>query len=97
MPYRGLDGYRKIFGYGKCTDVEIGGKMIKVLPLAHPRQIARLGSSKKWYVIHQKWLAEQNNKKNNCIKIPELPDDRKFILELLWCAQHGRTLMGESP
>ena len=64
VPYRGLNEYRKLFEYGKCTDVAIGGKMIKVLPLAHPRQIARLGSSsKKWYAIHQKWLAEQNNKK----------------------------------
>lgn len=66
VPYRGLDEYRKIFEYGKCTDVEIGGKKIKVLPLAHPRQIARLGSSsKKWYAIHQKWLSEQNNKKGS--------------------------------
>ncbi|WP_072031652.1 hypothetical protein [Anaerovibrio sp. RM50] len=61
--YKRLDDYKKNIGYGRCTDVEIGGKMIKVLPLAHPRQIARLGrSSQKWYAIHQKWLAERNNK-----------------------------------
>jgi hypothetical protein len=46
--------------YGKLHETKLGGKPIKILPLAHPRQIAKLGSSsEKWYLAHQYWL--QNN------------------------------------
>lgn len=34
----------------------IGNRLVTILPLAHPRQVARLGrSSKKWYEFHQYW------------------------------------------
>ena len=40
----------------RAMDVTIQGKTIKVLPLAHPRQIGALGThSEKWYQMHQKW------------------------------------------
>jgi hypothetical protein len=43
--------------YGKLHETKLGGKPIKILPLAHPRQIAKLGSSsEKWYSAHQYWL-----------------------------------------
>lgn len=43
--------------YGKLYETKLGGKPIKILPLAHPRQIAKLGSSsEKWYSAHQYWL-----------------------------------------
>ena len=43
--------------YGQLWPIQIGKKDITVLPLAHPRQIAKLGhSSSKWYNLHQEWL-----------------------------------------
>jgi uracil-DNA glycosylase len=43
--------------YGKLHKVDIAGIPINVLPLAHPRQVARLGrSSKAWYELHQEWI-----------------------------------------
>ena len=56
IPYSSLQEYVDLFGYGNPTDVTIQGKIIKVLPLAHPRQIGALGThSEKWYQMHQKW------------------------------------------
>lgn len=43
--------------YGQLHDCKIKSKDVKVLPIAHPRQIAKLGkSSKSWYEAHQYWL-----------------------------------------
>jgi uracil-DNA glycosylase len=43
--------------YGQLWPTKIGERKISVLPLAHPRQIAKLGhSSAKWYNLHQEWL-----------------------------------------
>lgn len=43
--------------YGQVHPVQINGRELEILPLAHPRQIARLGrSSKKWFELHQAWL-----------------------------------------
>jgi hypothetical protein len=43
--------------YGQLHSTQIKGKKIKILPLAHPRQIAKLGqSSAKWYQYHQAWM-----------------------------------------
>ena len=43
--------------YGRLQDVQGGGKGIRVLPLAHPRQIAKLGlSSVLWYSKHETWV-----------------------------------------
>ena len=52
--------------YGKLWPTQIDGKAISVLPLAHPRQIAKLGhSSTKWYNFHQEWL---NNEAHRVLK-----------------------------
>ena len=54
--YKSLQEYKERYGYGVPTDVTINGRHIKVLPLAHPRQIGGLGShSNNWYNAHQEW------------------------------------------
>lgn len=56
VPYSTLQEYVDLYGYGNPTDVTIQSKTIKVLPLAHPRQIGALGyHSKTWCEMHQKW------------------------------------------
>ena len=62
VPYSTLGEYVKLYGYGNRTDVNINGKTIQVLPLAHPRQIGALGThSEKWFLEHQKWENIVNN------------------------------------
>ncbi len=62
VPYSTLGEYVDLYGYGKATDVVICGKTIKVLPLAHPRQIGALGAhSEKWCNAHRKWENMQIN------------------------------------
>lgn len=42
--------------YGQLHPVTIAGQSIQVLPLAHPRQIDRLGrSAARWFELHQAW------------------------------------------
>ena len=49
--------------YGLLHNTVINGKEIKVLPLAHLRQIARLGaSSAHWYSLHETWLTQSASK-----------------------------------
>lgn len=56
IPYSSLKEYSDIYGYGNSTEVVIDGRTIKVLPLAHPRQIGALGyHSQDWYNKHQEW------------------------------------------
>lgn len=56
IPYSSLLEYVNLYGYGNPTDMNIQGKTIKVLPLAHPRQIGALGThSEKWFQMHQEW------------------------------------------
>jgi len=56
IPYSSLQEYVDLYGYGNESDVIIGGRAMKVLPLAHPRQIGALGThSEKWYRMHQEW------------------------------------------
>lgn len=48
--------------YGQLHSTQIKGKAIKILPLAHPRQIAKLGqSSVKWYEYHQVWIQQSSS------------------------------------
>ncbi len=48
--------------YGQLHNVHVGSMGIKVLPLAHPRQIAKLGqSSAVWYDVHKNWLEQSAN------------------------------------
>ncbi len=43
--------------YGALHRCAVGGLKIDILPLAHHRQVARLGkSSAKWFNVHQEWM-----------------------------------------
>lgn len=54
--YTTLSEYVDLYGYGNPTEVNIQGKTIKVLPLAHPRQIGALGAhSERWNLLHKEW------------------------------------------
>ena len=56
VPYDSLQEYVNLYGYGNPSDATICGKHIKVLPLAHPRQIGALGAhSERWYKTHAEW------------------------------------------
>ena len=56
VPYSTLGEYVELYGYGTPTEAVINGKTIKVLPLAHPRQIGALGAhSEKWHQMHRRW------------------------------------------
>ncbi len=56
VPYSTLGEYVEMYGYGTKTEVVINGKTLKVLPLAHPRQIGALGAhSEKWFLAHKEW------------------------------------------
>lgn len=56
VPYTSLQEYVDLYGYGTATDVTIDSRKMKVLPLAHPRQIGALGAhSEKWKILHQEW------------------------------------------
>ena len=59
VPYTTLQQYVDLYGYGIATDAQIDGCTIKVLPLAHPRQIGGLGfHSKDWHAKHHEWEAQ---------------------------------------
>lgn len=48
--------------YGQRHDVMLGGRRIQVLPLAHPRQVAKLGqSSLAWYERHSRCIADMSH------------------------------------
>ncbi len=56
VPYSTLGEYVDLYGYGTSTEAVIGNREIKVLPLAHPRQIGALGAhSEKWHAAHKEW------------------------------------------
>ena len=60
---------RDVKCYGQLHKALLGGREINVLPLAHPRQIAKLGkSSAVWYEIHKRWLDQFAIKVANSIK-----------------------------
>jgi hypothetical protein len=62
IPYSTLGEYVDIYGYGNPSEVLINGKSLKVLPLAHPRQIGALGAhSEKWFNIHREWEESLKN------------------------------------
>jgi uracil-DNA glycosylase len=45
--------------YGKKQKLEIDGKQYTLIPLAHPRQVNKLGqSSQKWFDWHKKWTTQ---------------------------------------
>lgn len=43
--------------YGRLHNIEVAGRKLKLLPLAHPRQAGKLGShSSKWNELHTYWV-----------------------------------------
>ena len=63
IPYSTLGEYVSLYGYGNATEAVINDKRIKVLPLAHPRQIGALGAhSERWCIAHREW---ENSRKND--------------------------------
>ena len=61
--YSSLQEYVDLYGYGNCSQTTINGRSIKVLPLAHPRQIGALGAhSEKWNQAHLIWEKRQMSK-----------------------------------
>ena len=56
VPFATLGEYVELYEYGNPADIVIEGKTIKVLPLAHPRQIGALGAHReKWFNMHREW------------------------------------------
>jgi hypothetical protein len=56
VDYKSLLEYKNRYGYGSPTEAVINGKIYKILPIAHPRQIGGLGShSSGWCDEHHKW------------------------------------------
>ena len=56
VQYSSLQEYVDLYGYGKATEIELCGRIRKVIPLAHPRQIGALGThSEKWCKMHSEW------------------------------------------
>ena len=56
VPYSSLQEYVDLFGYGAASEAEVCGRLRKVIPLAHPRQIGALGAhSDKWFQMHADW------------------------------------------
>ncbi len=59
VSYSTLGEYVDMYGYGNPTETIICEKRIKVLPLAHPRQIGALGAhSERWNLAHKEWEKE---------------------------------------
>lgn len=49
--------------YGKLTPITLDGLSLHLLPLAHPRQVARLGAhSPKWFARHDAWARNEAEK-----------------------------------
>lgn len=56
---------RDFDSYGKRHEVVICGRRVQILPLAHPRQVARLGqSSLGWYERHTRWINSISHQPN---------------------------------
>ena len=57
--YRKLSDFKE---YGKPIQIKIEGKTYTIYPLAHPRQVSKLGKSNyKWFDLHQRWIKEKLN------------------------------------
>ena len=64
IPYSTLGEYVNLYGYGNPTEIKIADKTLKILPLAHPRQIGALGAhSDKWFQYHQNWESKRKTEK----------------------------------
>lgn len=60
VDYTSLQDYADKYGYGNRSKATINGRIIEVLPLAHPRQIGALGAhSEKWNKAHMDWESKK--------------------------------------
>ena len=60
VDYTSLQDYANKYGYGNRSKATINGRIIEVLPLAHPRQIGALGAhSEKWNKAHMDWESKK--------------------------------------
>lgn len=49
-------------GYGQIHPITLNGRSLSLLPLVHPRQAGRLGSSSNiWAALHAQWLVNQTH------------------------------------
>ena len=56
VDFSSLGEHVEKYGYGHPTPATIKGKVLTVIPLAHPRQIGALGAhSERWFNEHMKW------------------------------------------
>jgi len=56
IDFSSLREYVNKYGYGEPVALQIAGRSLNVIPIAHPRQIGGLGRSNKfWYGEHKKW------------------------------------------
>ena len=59
VPFKTLQEYVDLYGYGCPAEVIAAGKKIRVIPLAHPRQIGALGAhSERWCNMHREWKSK---------------------------------------
>ena len=56
VPYTSLQEFVDLYGYGNAVETIVAERQMRVLPLAHPRQIGALGAhSEKWHEMHLEW------------------------------------------
>lgn len=80
VDFHSLQEYVDIYGYGNYLELTIDDLTVKVLPLAHPRQIGALGShSDKWKSAHQEWEERKSGSKPST----NLTDKRSILLPLI--------------
>jgi uracil-DNA glycosylase len=54
--------------YGQRQEVRLDGLRVEALALAHPRQVAKLGtSSKRWYDKHRRWIEGRPTEKPEAV------------------------------
>lgn len=86
VPYATLGEYVELYGYGTATEVTIQGKTLKVLPLAHPRQIGGLGAhSEKWFDAHKEWEKQRWMERAQALAAQAKPVRKKIIRNAIRC------------
>lgn len=60
--YKKLSDFK---AYGELHKIEIDDKIYQILPLAHPRQVGKLGKSNyKWFQLHQDWIKRKEKERS---------------------------------
>jgi uracil-DNA glycosylase len=64
-----LADFRQEGLYGRLVEAQVGRRRMLVLPLAHPRQVGKLGqSAAAWYDAHETWIAQVAGEVGQAIK-----------------------------